>query len=70
MASILDDVTTRPQILSNYITAIDNLLGIADEMNDAEIDVRTTLAQIRGMTDVTLELLGVNISYERNSDTE
>lgn len=68
MANILDDAVTKTEILTHFLFIIDNLMEITDEMNDAEIDVRTTLAQIRGITDVTLGLIGVEIKYERDSD--
>lgn len=59
---------TNSEILSHYLTVMSALMDITDEMNDAEIDVRTTLAQIRGVTDLCLSMLGVEIDYERNSD--
>ena len=59
---------TNSEILSHYLTVMSALMDVTDEMNDAEIDVRTTLAQIRGATDLCMSMLGVKINYERNSD--
>ena len=60
----------KMEILTHYLSAIDSLLLESDEMNDAEIDVRTTISQIRGMTDMAASLLGMRLDYEQSGDNK